>query len=61
MRPFSVPTGKVEVYDPASDSWAQLKDMPTPRGFFGTASIEGKIFAVGGSINMQEQDPGIRT
>ena len=57
----SVPTGRAEVYHPASDRWTQVRDMPTPRGFFGTAAIEGKIYAVGGSINMWEQDPGIGT
>jgi len=54
----SVPTGTMYVYDPATDRWMAAKDMPTARGFFGAAAINERIHAVGGSLNMQEQDPG---
>ena len=57
----SVPTGSHHVYDPTTDSWSAAADMPTPRGFFGTATANTRIYAVGGSVNMQEHDPGIAT
>jgi N-acetylneuraminic acid mutarotase len=57
-EPDSVPTGAMHVYDPATDRWTAAKDMPTARGFFGAAAIGGRIHAVGGSLNMREQDPG---
>jgi N-acetylneuraminic acid mutarotase len=55
----SVPTGSHHVYDPTANTWTKAMDMPTPRGFFGTATAAGRIYVAGGSINMQEQDPGI--
>jgi N-acetylneuraminic acid mutarotase len=55
----SVPTGAMHVYDPAVDAWREAAAMPTGRGFFGTAASGGRIYAIGGSPNMQEQDPGI--
>ena len=55
----SVPSGLVEVYDPSTDTWTRKADMPTARGFFGTAVVDGKIYAIGGSPNMNEHDPGI--
>src|SRR5262249_48623845 len=60
-QPNAVPTGAVEVYDPATDKWTHAADMPTPRGFFATAVVDGRIFAIGGSPNMVPHDPGIAT
>ena len=37
-----------ERFDPASGEWVKLVDMPTPRGSFGAAYIEGRVVAVGG-------------
>lgn len=37
-----------ERFDPASGKWEKLVDMPTPRGSFGAAYIDGRIVAVGG-------------
>ena len=54
----SVPSGLVEVYDPAKDAWTRTANMPTARGFFGTAVVDGKVYAIGGSPNMIEHDPG---
>lgn len=51
--------GLVEVYDTTADRWARLADMPTPRGFFGTAVVDGKIYCIGGSPNMHYNDPAI--
>jgi serine/threonine protein kinase/N-acetylneuraminic acid mutarotase len=38
----------VDRYDPASGSWAELADMPSARGSYGAAFMEGRIVAVGG-------------
>ena len=35
-------------FDPASGTWETLVDMPTPRGSYGAAYIDGRIVAVGG-------------
>ena len=37
-----------ERFDPASGNWEKLADMPTARGSYGAAFIEGRIVAVGG-------------
>jgi len=43
-------TTRVDVYDPATDSWgAPVAAMPTMRTAFGVASIDGIIYAVGGT------------
>lgn len=55
----SVPTGAMQAYDPAADRWIAVKDMPTGRGFFGAAVSSRGFHAIGGSLNMEEQDPGV--
>ncbi|OBI40902.1 serine/threonine-protein kinase [Mycobacterium colombiense] len=37
-----------ERFDPQSGTWTKLVDMPTPRGSYGAAFIDGRIAAVGG-------------
>jgi serine/threonine protein kinase/N-acetylneuraminic acid mutarotase len=37
-----------ERFDPESGEWDRLVDMPTPRGSYGAAFIDGRIVAVGG-------------
>ena len=37
-----------ERFDPESGNWEKLTDMPTPRGSYGAALIDGRIVAVGG-------------
>ena len=37
-----------DVYDPASDSWQQLPNMPTARDHFQAAVLDGKFWAIGG-------------
>jgi N-acetylneuraminic acid mutarotase len=37
-----------ERFNPASGTWDKLTDMPTPRGSYGAAFLDGRIVAVGG-------------
>ena len=41
-------TGAFERFNPASGTWDKLAEMPTPRGSYGAAFIDGRIVAVGG-------------
>ena len=45
----------VEMYDPATDTWTQKADMPTPRSYLSTSVMDGKIYAIGGMSNSNEQ------
>ena len=47
----NVPT--LEVYDPATDTWESLQDMPTARGGLAAAALHDKIYVFGG------ENPGI--
>ena len=48
----------VEMYDPATDTWTQKADMPTPRGT-STCVVDGKIYAIGGTAfnNIKKKKP----
>ena len=37
-----------DVYDPVADSWTQLPDMPTARDHFHAATLDGRLWAIGG-------------
>ena len=37
-----------ERFDSESGEWVKLVDMPTPRGSYGAAFIDGRIVVVGG-------------
>jgi N-acetylneuraminic acid mutarotase len=41
----------VEMYDPSTDSWTTLAEMPAPRGGGAVASVDGMIYYFGGSPN----------
>ena len=41
----------LERYDPATDRWQRLPDMPTARGGLGAAIAGGRLFAVGGETS----------
>ncbi len=45
----SVPT--VEVYDPATDTWAQARDMPIAKYGHSASVVDGKMYIVGGGNN----------
>jgi N-acetylneuraminic acid mutarotase/glucose/arabinose dehydrogenase len=42
--------GKVQIYNPATNSWSMGADMPWGGGSVSTAVIDGKIFAAGGIV-----------
>src|SRR5205823_9709768 len=43
-----MPSGVVEVYDPAGNGWATRARMPTPRSLLGVGVVNGVLYAVGG-------------
>ena len=51
--------------DAAADEWRVISELPTPRGEFATAVVDGKIYLIGGTPfeNLQgverENEPGI--
>ena len=45
------PSKKVEVYDPATDTWETKKDMPSYRKEMATAVVDGKIYLIGGFLS----------
>jgi hypothetical protein len=53
-----IPSGKhlllssVEAYDPAADAWEEKADMPTARNCLSTCVVDGIIYAMGGSDNV---------
>jgi len=42
------PTATLEVYDPATNTWAVKAPMPTPRNVLAAAALGGKLYAMGG-------------
>ncbi len=63
LKKYQVPRGfgieseelpTVEMYDPATDTWTQKTDMPTPRKTK-TCVVDSKIYAVGGWSTATEQ------
>ena len=45
---YQVATDRVDVYDPAADSWQQMAAMPTARERNAAAVVSGKIYVSGG-------------
>jgi len=43
--------GANEEYNPATNTWASKKSMPTPRDGFAIASYQNKIYCIGGSTS----------
>jgi N-acetylneuraminic acid mutarotase len=41
----------VEVYDPQRNTWAARAPLPTPRDHLATATVSGKVYAIGGRLN----------
>jgi N-acetylneuraminic acid mutarotase len=40
----------VQRYDPATQTWSALPDLPTPRYFLGAALLDGVLYAAGGVL-----------
>lgn len=47
-----VNTGANEVYDPDTDQWQKLAPVPTPRDHLTVSAHEGKLYAIGGRVNV---------
>ena len=45
---WPVPTAATEMYNPATDSWATMADMPTERTGVWAAALNGRIYVLGG-------------
>ena len=41
----------VEEYDPATDTWMRMADMPTPRFLLAVQAVDGEVYAVGGATS----------
>jgi N-acetylneuraminic acid mutarotase len=39
----------LEAYDPTTDKWIKMADMPTARGRLSTSVVNGKVYVIGGS------------
>ena len=42
--------GTVEEYDPATNTWRKMRDMPTARNHHAVAAVNNKIYAIGGRL-----------
>ena len=40
--------GRVDVYNPATDTWVAGREMPTPRSSLGVGVVDNRIYAIGG-------------
>jgi N-acetylneuraminic acid mutarotase len=62
---FHFHSQKVEVYNPATDTWSTKTDMPTARASLSISAVNGKIYAIGGDTiqcsiglsTVEEYDP----
>ena len=43
------PTAVLEAYNPQTDAWVKLKDMPTPRNGQAQVNIDGKLYFAAGT------------
>jgi N-acetylneuraminic acid mutarotase len=51
---YQAATDRVDVYDPAADSWQQMAAMPTARETNAAAVMDGKIYVSGGFTTSRE-------
>lgn len=49
----------VEAYNPQTDTWTRKQDMPTARVQFGIGAVDGKIYAMGGTVHFFEIQAGV--
>ena len=50
----------VEVYDPQTNTWERLTDMPTVRSEPMTAVVDGKIYVMGGYVGKDNQGVNLK-
>ena len=48
-NPGDMTLDRVQAYDPATDTWAQKRDMPTTRARMAAVTFDGMIYVFGGS------------
>ncbi len=48
--------GIIEEFDPATGTWSPKANMPTPRENLGAATLNGRIYAIGGFANSSHQN-----
>ncbi len=41
-----------EMYDPETDAWSAIAQLPVPRTYLGVAELDGKIYCAGGRSNV---------
>ena len=46
---FLTNLGKVEVYDPLTNAWTALADMPTPRAWVTASVVKNQCYVIGGA------------
>jgi N-acetylneuraminic acid mutarotase len=46
---------KVEAYDPKTDTWVTKADMPTGRGLHAACTVDGIIYAIGGTASWPQR------
>jgi N-acetylneuraminic acid mutarotase len=51
-------TGRVDLYDPVTDTWEAGVKMPTARSGLASATVKGKIYAIGGQTGLSFLEPG---
>jgi N-acetylneuraminic acid mutarotase len=49
-------TAALQRYDPRTNQWSRLEDMPEPRGGLGAAFVDDRIYAVGGETVTSAQN-----
>jgi N-acetylneuraminic acid mutarotase len=49
------PFASVQVYDPATSTWAARAFVPTARALFGTSAVGGTIYVVGGTTRGRDK------
>ena len=50
----------VEVYDPVTDTWIKLPDMPNARA--GSAcTVNNKVYLIGGALTVKPPHPAVTT
>ena len=47
----------VEMYDPETDTWVRKQDMSRRRMAFGIGVVAGKIYTIGGTVDIQPEVP----